>query len=112
MPNHIQLNQVFHALSDPTRMAVIAMLSEGSASVSELARPHKMALPSFTQHLDVLQESGLVGSRKVGRVRTYELKPEALQEVSKWLEIRRKDWEARLNRLDHYLHTLKETPHD
>lgn len=112
MPNQIQLNHIFHALSDPTRMAVIAMLSEGSASVSELARPHKMALPSFTQHLDVLQQSGLVNSRKVGRVRTYELKPEALKEATNWLEMRRKDWESRLNRLDHHLHTLKETPHD
>ncbi len=102
------LERVFYALSDPTRMAVLARLSDGPAAVSELARPFEMALPSFLQHLKVLQECGLVASRKTGRVRTFELKPEPLAEAQDWLEKRRQLWQRRLDRLDNYLLTLKE----
>ena len=80
MPNQqIQLDRVFRALGDPTRRAVLRRLSAGSAPVSELARPFGMALPSFTQHLGVLEECGLVRSRKVGRIRTYRLVPQPLK---------------------------------
>src|SRR5260221_3344333 len=76
MPNQrMHLDRVFRALGDPTRRAVLSRLSAGPAAVSELARSSDMALPSFAQHLDVLEESGLVRSRKVGRVRTYRLLP-------------------------------------
>jgi len=109
MPNQtIELDRVFHALSDPTRRAVLARLSDGPAPVSELARPFDMALPSFTQHLGVLEACGLVRSRKKGRVRTYRLTPEPLKAAESWIEQRRGLWEQRLDRLDAYLGTLKE----
>src|SRR5262249_61490739 len=80
MPNQqMHLDRVFRALGDPTRRAVLRRLSAGSAPVSELARAFDMALPSFTQHLDVLEQCGLVRSRKAGRVRTYRLLPPPLQ---------------------------------
>ncbi len=80
MPNQqMHLDRVFRALGDPTRRAVLSRLSAGSAAVSELARSFDMALPSFTQHLDVLEGCGLVRSRKVGRVRTYRLVPQPLK---------------------------------
>jgi DNA-binding transcriptional ArsR family regulator len=109
MPNyHVELDRVFHALSDPTRRAVLSRLSDGPAPVSELARPFDMALPSFTQHLGVLEECGLVRSQKKGRVRTYELTPEPLKKAEHWIEKRRMVWERRLDQLDKYLKTLKE----
>lgn len=109
MPNnHIQLDRVFHALSDPTRRAVLARLGRGPAAVSELARPFHMALPSFTQHLGVLEECGLVNSKKKGRVRTYSLVPKPLEEAGTWIEGQRMIWEKRLDQLDNFLKTLKE----
>lgn len=89
---------VFHALSNGTRRRVIERLSAGPATVSELAAPFDMQLPSFVQHLSVLERSRLVKSRKRGRVRTYELVPERLEVVGDWLTARRKEWEARLDR--------------
>lgn len=110
MPNqHAHLDHVFHALADPTRRAVLARLCEGPAPVSELAEPFDMALPSFTQHLGVLEQSGLVHSEKRGRVRTYQLAPERLKEAQDWLAKQRAHWEKRLDQLDNYLNTLKET---
>ena len=109
MPNYpVELDRVFHALSDPTRRAVLTRLSEGPTPVSELALPFDMALPSFTQHLGVLEECGLVRSRKKGRVRTYTLAPEPLKKAEHWIEKRRSLWEKRLDQLDKYLITLKE----
>ena len=108
MPNQsAQLTQVFSALADPTRRAVLARLSEGPCRTTALLQPFKMALPSFAQHLDVLERSGLVRSRKVGRVRTYELAPQRLEVAEQWLSTRRKEWHTRLNQLDSYLDTLK-----
>ena len=84
----------------------------GPATVSELAAPFDMTLPSFVQHLSVLERSRLVRSRKRGRVRTYELAPERLGVVEDWLAARRRAWEARLDRFDQYVKHLKETdPH-
>jgi DNA-binding transcriptional ArsR family regulator len=109
MPNRqIQLDRVFRALGDPTRRAVLRRLGAGSAPVSELARPFGMALPSFTQHLGVLEECGLVRSRKVGRVRTYRLVPQPLKAAERWMAQQRALWERRLDRLDKYLLELKE----
>src|SRR5260221_13871271 len=86
MPNQqMHLGRVFRALGDPTRRAVLSRLSAGPAAVSELARSSDMALPSFVQHLDVLEESGLVRSRKVGRVRTYRLGPPPLKAAERWM---------------------------
>lgn len=98
---------VFHALSNPTRRQVLERLSTGPATVSELAAPFDMQLPSFVQHLGVLEASRLVTSTKRGRVRTYELAPERLEVAEEWLVARRKEWEARLDRFDQYVQQLK-----
>ena len=103
-----QLDLVFQGLADPTRRAVLERLSAGPAPVGELARPFKMRLPSFSQHLDVLERAGLVRSRKTGRVRTYQLVPRRLASAQHWLEVQRARWNSRLNQLDNYLETLKE----
>jgi DNA-binding transcriptional ArsR family regulator len=87
---------------------VLSRLSVGAASVSELARPFDIALPSFTQHLNVLERCGLVRSRKVGRVRTYRLAPQPLKAAQSWMAQQRALWERRLDRLDDYLLELKE----
>jgi DNA-binding transcriptional ArsR family regulator len=109
MPNQsVPLNRVFQALADPTRRAVLERLSGGPASVSELAEPFQMALPSFSQHLEVLENCGLVRSRKTGRVRTYELAPQPLKEAEQWMVTQRENWERRLDQLDNYLKDLKE----
>lgn len=100
-------DQVFHALSNPTRRKVVERLSVGSATVSELAAPFDMQLPSFMQHLSVLERSRLVRSKKRGRVRTYEIAPEGFHVVEDWLTERRRRWEARLDRLDEYVKQLE-----
>jgi DNA-binding transcriptional ArsR family regulator len=107
VPNQ-QLTRVFQALTDPTRRAVLERLTRGPAPVSELAQPFKMALPSFAQHLDVLEDCGLVRSKKEGRVRTYALAPEPLRAAERWLSAQRAHWERRLDSLDNFLQTLKE----
>lgn len=109
MPNQsTHLNGVFQALADPTRRAVLERLSSGPAAMSELARPFKMALPSFAQHLDVLEGCGLVRSRKSGRVRTYRLAPRPLKAAEHWMVRQRSMWETRLDQLDSFLIELKE----
>jgi DNA-binding transcriptional ArsR family regulator len=102
------IDGVFRALSDPTRRQVIERLSRGPASVSELAAPFAMALPSFVEHLRVLEGSGLVQSQKTGRVRTYRLTPDRLRLAEDWLTTQRTLWERRLDQLDGYLIKLKE----
>ena len=99
---------VFHALANPTRRQVLERLSVGPATVSELAEPFDMQLPSFVQHLSVLERSRLVKSRKRGRVRTYEIAPERFEVVEDWLSARRQMWEARLDRFDRYVRQLAE----
>jgi len=104
----VGLDQVFQALADPTRRKVIERLVAGPASTSELAEPFDMALPSFTQHLGVLERAGLVTSTKQGRVRIYQLAPAGLATADGWLADQRRMWEERLDRLDHFLVNLKE----
>src|SRR5678815_3216908 len=105
-------DDVFHALSNPTRRRVLERLSRGPATVSELAAPFDMQLPSFVQHLSLLEASRLVKSKKSGRVRTYEIAPERLKVAEDWLAARRKLWEARLDRFDQYVKQLKEKESD
>jgi DNA-binding transcriptional ArsR family regulator len=114
MPNHSALldrgsgfERVFKALADPTRLAVVERLGRGPAATSELADEFDMALPSFLQHLKVLEESGLVASQKRGRVRTYRLTPDPLRQAEHWLSEQREVWERRLDRLDEHLHEMK-----
>ena len=102
------VDHVFRALSDPTRRHVLERLSRSPASVSELAAPFNMALPSFVQHMGILEECGLVQSRKQGRVRTYEIIPKRLKLAEDWMVRQRALWEKRLDQLDTYLITLKE----
>jgi DNA-binding transcriptional ArsR family regulator len=101
------IDEVFRALSDPTRRDVLARLSAHSASVSDLAARYDMALPSFVEHLKVLEHSGLVRSHKTGRVRTYELVPKQLKMAENWLSRQRTLWERRLDQLDDYLIKMK-----
>ncbi len=111
MPNRTPgLNRVFQALADPTRRAVLERLGHGPAAMSNLHRPFTMALPSFSQHLDVLEDCGLVQSRKTGRVRTYRLEPKSLEQVEHWMTRQRSIWERRLDQLDSYLASLEEPP--
>lgn len=101
-------DRLFRALADPTRRQVVERLGRGAASVSELAGGFDMALPSFVEHLKVLESSGLVRSEKTGRVRTYELVPGGLRPLEDWLSAQRRLWEQRLDQLDAYLLGLQE----
>jgi DNA-binding transcriptional ArsR family regulator len=102
------IDSVFRALSDPTRRQVLERLSRSPASVSELAAPFEMALPSFLEHLKVLEVCGLVRSRKAGRVRTYQLAPRRLRIAEEWICKQRTVWEQTFDQLDAYLLQLKE----
>jgi DNA-binding transcriptional ArsR family regulator len=99
----LALDRVFHALGDPSRLAMVELLSRGPASVSELAAPFDMALPSVMKHLRVLEEGRLVRSMKSGRVRTYQLEPHALASIDKWVSRRRSIWNKHFDRLDRLL---------
>ena len=101
------VDEVFLALSNPTRRKVLERLSAGPATVSELAASFDMQLPSFVQHLSVLEQSRLVRSNKCGRVRTYEIAPERFKVAENWLTARRQSWEARLDRFEQYVKQLK-----
>ena len=103
LKQHPELDGVFHALADPSRRSIVERLSLGSATVTDLAAPLPMSMPAVLQHLRVLEDSGLVRSRKVGRVRTCSIEVKALQPVERWIGERRSTWERRLDRLGAYL---------
>ena len=103
MPRRVGLDEVFHALGDSSRRAMVERLSRGPASVSELAKPFAMALPTVTQHLGVLEKAGLVTSHKEGRVRTYQLIPGALTPAATWIGRQKLPAERRLDRLGSFL---------
>jgi DNA-binding transcriptional ArsR family regulator len=107
-----QLDRAFQALSDPIRRGMLARLSRGPASVSQLAQPLSISLPAVLQHLKSLEESGLVRSEKKGRVRTVELQPRALSAAEGWIAERRAEWEAQLDRFENYLQTLRTEEND
>lgn len=102
------LDDVFHALGDPTRRAVVERLGRGPAATTELAQGFDMALPSFTQHLRVLERGGLVTSTKEGRVRTYRLRRQPLDVAGGWLAAQRDLWTRRLDQFDEFVTTLQE----
>jgi DNA-binding transcriptional ArsR family regulator len=109
MPNyHGQLDSTFKALSDPTRRAVLEQLSRGSQPMKALASSYKMALPSFSQHLDVLEDAGLVSSNKEGRTRIFSLNAKGIRNAETWLSRQRVVWEKRLDQLDNYLLKMQE----
>jgi DNA-binding transcriptional ArsR family regulator len=110
MPNQssAQLDLVFRALCDPTRRAVLERLATGPGATIDLAEPFAMALPSFTQHLEVLERCDLVSSEKNGRVRTYRLTPAAMRPAETWMTRQRSLWEKRLDQLDTHLRNMKD----
>ena len=115
MPNqNTTLDNAFYALSDATRRAVVQQLAMGPSTVSELAEPFDMAMPSFLQHIRVLESCGLIRTRKEGRTRHCEFAPAQLSQAQDWLGKQRRIWEGRLDRLESYLETLNapeaETP--
>jgi len=96
---HVPVDLLFSTLADPTRRAVIERLVHGPAPVKELARPHEMALPSFLQHIDILETRRLIRTRKIGRQRICQLEPLALLPMEVWLDRQRRNWERRLSDL-------------
>jgi DNA-binding transcriptional ArsR family regulator len=102
-----KLGRTFAALADPVRRGMLARLSRGPASVSELARPLSISLPAVLQHLKAMEGSGLVRSEKKGRVRTVRLDAKTLAFAESWIAERRSEWEAQADRLESYLSTLK-----
>jgi DNA-binding transcriptional ArsR family regulator len=103
-----QVDAVFRGLSNPTRRQVMERLAAGPASAGDLAEPFAVALPSFLQHMRVLEDSGLVRSTKTGRVRIFEILPGGLRVGEDWLGQQRATWEGRLDRLDDYLDRLRD----
>lgn len=97
------LSDLFHALADPTRRAILTRLAQGPAPVSELAEPTGLRLPTVMRHLAVLEQAGLIATSKDGRVRTCAIVPEALMPMRTWLDEQRVIWESRLDRLDDYV---------
>ena len=101
------LDRTFAALADPVRRGILARLAQGPASVSELASPLSISLPAVMQHLKAMEASGLVASEKKGRVRTVRLEPGTLTAAERWIHDRRSEWEARLDRFEAHLQSLK-----
>ncbi|MDW6021916.1 metalloregulator ArsR/SmtB family transcription factor [Mesorhizobium sp. BAC0120] len=98
-----QLDGIFQALADPTRRAVLSRLGAGPASISELAKPFAMALPSFMKHIHLLEGSGLILTRKQGRVRTCAIEKNQFALVEKWLSAQHAIWEGRTDRLEQFV---------
>ena len=103
MDKQLDIDKIFHALGDPTRRAMVERLGEGPMSVSRLAEPFEMSLAAVVQHLQILEEAGLVRTEKLGRVRTCQIEPAGLSAVSHWLGERRSPWERSLDRLGEML---------
>lgn len=103
------LSLLFHALSDPTRRAMLSRLAMGPAAVTELAGPTGLRLPTILRHLSVLEAAGLISTAKGGRVRSCAFVPQALEPMRGWMDEQRALWEGRLDRLDDYVMTLMET---
>jgi DNA-binding transcriptional ArsR family regulator len=102
-----QLSVTFAALADPTRRAILARLSQGEATVTELAEPFALSLPTISSHLRVLRHAGLVRQGRRAQWRPYQLEPERLREIAIWVEHYRKHWEVSFDRLDEYLDQLQ-----
>lgn len=105
MPDH--LSETFAALSDPTRRAILARLSQGELSVKELSEPFLITAPSITKHLKVLERAGLITRSREAQKRPCRLESAPLREVDKWLDRYRRSWERSMNRLDDYLGELE-----
>ncbi len=97
------IHRIFHALGDPTRRMIIERLSEGPISVSKLSQPLQITLAAVVQHLQILEESGLVRTEKIGRVRTCTIEPKGFSMLEQWIRDRRTTWELRFDSLDELL---------
>jgi DNA-binding transcriptional ArsR family regulator len=106
------LSETFAALADPTRRAILARLSQGEATVTELAEPFAMSLPAISRHLKVLERAGLIRRGREAQWRPCRLEPEALRRVDDWLETYRRFWDDSFDRLDAYLRQLQKAPSD
>jgi len=102
-----QLTTTFSALADPTRRAILAKLSSGEASVTELAEPFEMSLPAISKHLKVLERAGLIARSRQAQWRPCQLEAGPLRDVADWIEHYRRFWTESFDRLDDYLHELK-----
>jgi len=103
-----QLDGIFQALADPTRRAVLGRLGKGPASIGELAKPFDMALPSFMKHIHFLEDSGLIRTRKAGRVRTCAIRKRPFAAIETWLSAQRALWEARTDRLEQFVTAVRD----
>jgi DNA-binding transcriptional ArsR family regulator len=103
-----ELSETFAALGDPTRLAIVARLAEGDATVKELAEPFAMSLPAVSRHLKVLERAGLITRGRSAQSRPSSLRVETLQEAVTWMDARRELWEGRMDRLDRHLKTIQE----
>src|SRR2546425_213263 len=115
MVNYVQtdeLSTTFAALADPTRRSILARLSAGEASVTELAEPFDMSLPAVTKHLKVLQRAGLITQSRQAQWRPCKLEAKPLREVADWVEEYRRFWEQSLDRLEDYLRDLQKKEKD
>jgi len=102
-----RLSATFAALADPTRRAILARLALGETTVTELAHPFAMSLPAVSKHLKVLEQAGLIARGRNAQWRPCRIAPDTLKDVDLWLERYRRLWDARLDRLDDYLHELQ-----
>ncbi|MGH8960494.1 MAG: ArsR/SmtB family transcription factor [Jatrophihabitantaceae bacterium] len=105
-----RLSTIFAALADPTRRAILARLTEGEATVSELAEPFPISLPAISRHLKVLEQAGLIARARSAQWRSSALQAEPLREVTAWMEPYRKFWDVNFDRLDAHLDRMKQ-PH-
>lgn len=101
------LDKAFFALADPTRRAIVSRLCHGPKSVSELSEPFELALPSLLKHVRVLEQSGLISSEKIGRVRTCKIEPDALHATEGWIHQHVSAWEQRLDRMEAHIERMK-----
>jgi DNA-binding transcriptional ArsR family regulator len=101
------LDRAFSALADPTRRAIVSRLCDGPKSVTELSEPFELALPSLLKHVRVLEQSGLVSSEKIGRVRTCRIEPRALHATEAWIKQHISTWEKRLDRMEAHIERMK-----
>jgi DNA-binding transcriptional ArsR family regulator len=106
--NTDQLSETFAALGDPTRLAIVARLAEGDATVTELAEPFSVSLPAISRHLKVLERAGLITRGRAAQSRPSRLRVEALTEAMTWMDARRELWEGRMDRLERHLKTMQE----
>ncbi|PZM08938.1 ArsR/SmtB family transcription factor [Rhizobium tubonense] len=106
------LNELFSALSDPTRRAILGRLAYGKATVAELAKPFKLSQPAISKHLKVLEEAGLIRSGREANSRPRELEPDAFKKISDWIADYRRFWDQNFDRLDDYLSTVQGNEND